>query len=78
MPTPGGLPRRGETIEWWSTPTRTEKTQKVAEAEVLRRSTGDLWGVQVKWKSGPKKGRTEWITEGQYWMTRGNLKIKGH
>jgi hypothetical protein len=66
MPTPTGKPKVGEKVEWRGGQTAT----------VLRRSDGAVWGVYVRWDDPPLgQPRERWITEAQYWIDRGDLRV---
>lgn len=68
MPTPGGKPKVGEKI--LHVPSGIKGT-------VLRRSDGLSWSLYVRWEDPtpgvmPAQG---WITEAQWWMERGTIKV---
>jgi hypothetical protein len=68
MPTPSGKPKRGENVLW------VEK-DKTTRAVVLQRTEGTSWSLKVRWLEGPVRGRERWITEAQYWMDHGQLRL---
>jgi hypothetical protein len=54
MPTLAGLPQAGDQIEW------IHNGKKVGQAEVMRRSSGTLWGMSVLWRRSKIE---RWISE---------------
>jgi hypothetical protein len=75
MPTPGGLPKRGEV--WESTRTLPGQETHTTRFVVLERGRGDYWSMRVFIPGkGPGKGKQLWV-DPAYQMKMGELKYIG-
>lgn len=70
MPTPTGLPKKGDTI-----------AMNGRRARVTRRTPGDYWSLEVVWitppteKSQQRENTTQLLVDCPFWMKKGNLRV---
>lgn len=70
MPTPTGLPKRGDIV-----------TMNGRKARVTRRTPGNYWSLEVVWidprtkMSQQHKNTTQLLVDCPFWMKQGNLKV---
>jgi len=64
MPTPGGLPKVGET---W--------TYRDQPFTVLARTRGSYWALEVRWHDPrTRRVRDEWLVDAPWYLERGDLR----
>lgn len=66
MPTPGGLPRQGDRIQWVSPNT------PATPGTVIERGRGQYWSLTVRWDGHQDQDR---IVDASYWWDKGYIRF---